>query len=380
MIRDVVIAGAGIGGLTLAIALRRRGVRVTIRERSRELGPAGAGLGLMPNGIKALSQLGLGAATVAAGQIIGLSAFMTDDGRRLGRAMDVGTLFESPSVALHRGRLHQILLGAVEPAIIGAGDAIVSYQQRNEGVVAVCSGGDRVETELLVGADGLHSAIRAQLVGDGAPEYAGYTSWRGVTPAGSVPAPHLVTESWGRGERFGIVDIGFGEIYWFAVAGAPAGGRDRDVRRELLARFGGWHHPIPALIEATPADRILRTDICDRRPIDRWHDGRVVLLGDAAHPMTPNLGQGASQAIEDAIVLDRCLADEDTLEAALMRYERRRVTRANEIVRASRQFGVMAQWRNPLAVALRNTAWRLSALAPASMMSAQARKLVEVEL
>ena len=102
--------------------------------------------------------------------------------------------------------------------------------------------------------------------------------------------------------------IGFGEIYWFAVADAPPGGKDVDVRRELMARFGSWHQPVAAIIEATPPDRILRTDICDREPIERWHAGRVVLIGDAAHPMTPNLGQGAGQAIEDAVVLDACLA------------------------------------------------------------------------
>ena len=380
MIRDVVIAGAGIGGLTLAIALRRRGVRVTVLERSPELAPAGAGLALMPNGLEALSQLGLAPATLAAGHVLRRSAFMTPGGRMLGRALDIGAIFDVPSVALHRGRLHQVLLQAVEPGIVRTGDAVVSYEQREGSVAAICASGERFETDLLVGADGLHSALRARLVGDGDPVYAGYTSWRGVTPAGSVPPPPLVTESWGRGERFGIVDIGFGEIYWFAVADAPPGGRDRDARRELLSRFGRWHEPIRALIEATPADRILRTDICDRPPIDRWHDGRVVLLGDAAHPMTPNIGQGASQAIEDAVVLDRCLAAGAPLEAALTRYEGRRVARANGIARASRQFGAMAQWRNPLAVALRNTAWRLSALAPASIMSARARKLAEVEL
>ena len=380
MIRDVVIAGAGIGGLTLAIALRRRGVRVAVLERSPEIRPVGAGLGLMPNGLTALSQLGLAPAMLAAGRIIRQSAFMTPTGRMLGRAMDVEKLFDAPSVALHRSRLHRVLLDAVGPEIIRTGNAVAAYEQRNGSVVVVCANGDRIDTELLVGADGLHSAVRARLVGDGDPAYAGYTSWRGVTPAGSVSAPPLVTETWGRGERFGIVDIGFGEIYWFAVADAPAGGRDHDVRRELLARFGGWHQPIRAIIEATPPERILRTDILDRPPIDRWHDGRVVLLGDAAHPMTPNIGQGASQAIEDAIVLDRGLAGHESLADALTAYEQRRVGRANGIVRASRQFGVMAQWRNPVAVALRSTAWRLSALAPASIMSGQARRLAEVEL
>jgi 2-polyprenyl-6-methoxyphenol hydroxylase-like FAD-dependent oxidoreductase len=183
-----------------------------------------------------------------------------------------------------------------------------------------------------------------------------------------------MTESWGRGERFGIVGIGFGEIYWFAVANAPPGRADTDVQRELLARRGRWHEPIAAIIAATPADRIVRTDIGDRDPIERWHDGPVVLVGDAAHPMTPNLGQGAGQAIEDAVVLDRCLSAEPTSEKALLRYEAERVARANSIVVASRRVGTVAQWRHPVAVWLRNVGMRLT---PSSVALAQARKLMQ---
>jgi 2-polyprenyl-6-methoxyphenol hydroxylase-like FAD-dependent oxidoreductase len=170
------------------------------------------------------------------------------------------------------------------------------------------------------------------------------------------------------------VPIGFGEIYWFAVADAPPDGRDTNVSRELMARFGSWHEPVAAIIEATPAERILRTDIYDRAPIDCWHSGRVVLLGDAAHPMTPNLGQGAGQAIEDAVVLDDCLARAATIEDALTRYEQRRVARANGIVRASRQFGAIAQWSNPVAAWLRD---RLMSLTPPSAAIRQASRLME---
>jgi 2-polyprenyl-6-methoxyphenol hydroxylase-like FAD-dependent oxidoreductase len=186
-----------------------------------------------------------------------------------------------------------------------------------------------------------------------------------------------MTESWGRGERFGIVNIGSGEIYWFAVANAEAGGTDADVREELLARFGGWHEPVAAIVRATPAARILRTDISDRDPIDCWHRGPVVLLGDAAHPMTPNLGQGAGQAIEDAVVLDQCLSAGPTIDAAVRRYEVRRVSRANRLVLASRRFGAIAQWQNPAAVWLRDTGMRLT---PASVAISQARRIMQAEI
>jgi 2-polyprenyl-6-methoxyphenol hydroxylase-like FAD-dependent oxidoreductase len=376
VISHVVVAGAGIGGLTLAIALRARGRTVTVLERAHELGPVGAGLGLAPNALKALGRIGLQAAVAAAGERIRRTAIRTSSGRIIG-TMDAAELLGESGVAVHRARLHQVLLDALGPGVIHTGTPVVGYEQHEDRVTAVCGDGRRVDGDLLVGADGVHSMLRAQLVGDGEPVYAGYTSWRGVTPAGSVPAPDAVTETWGRGERFGIVSIGFGEIYWFATADTPSGGRDDDVRRELLARFGRWHPPIRAVIDATPASRILRTDICDRPPIDRWHDGRVVLLGDAAHPMTPNMGQGAGMAIEDAVVLDQCLAGGLSLESALQQYEQRRVGRANAVARASRRFGAIAQWRNPVAAAVRNGAFRLM---PRSSMIAQARKLAQVDL
>ena len=376
MISDVVIAGAGIGGLTLAVALKRRGVRVTIFEREAEIRPAGAGLALGPNAVAALTQLGLGEATLEAGAVINRSAIRDAAGRPLGAEIDVARLAKDLGahfVALHRARLHQVLLNAVGPEAVRHGVAVLRYGPSADSVAVFGSDGTRMDTSLLVGADGLRSIVRAQLAGDGEPAYAGYTSWRGVTPPGAVPAPSRMSESWGHGERFGIVDIGFGQIYWFAVATAPPGGSDGEVRRELLSRFGGWHEPVRAIIESTPAAQILRTDICDRKPVQCWHDGRVVLMGDAAHPMTPNLGQGAGQAIEDAVVLDRCLANADDLDLALRQYELLRISRANRMVRSSRALGAFAQLQHPVAVWLRNTAMRLT---PTSVALAQARRVM----
>jgi len=236
----------------------------------------------------------------------------------------------------------------------------VGYAQDADSVEVRLDDGTKVHTDLLVGADGLRSRVRAQMVADGEPLYAGYTSWRGVAAAAELLPGAETSETWGRGARFGIVPIGHGEVYWFAVAAAPPGGADTDVKAELLQRYRGWHAPIQELISATPADRIVRTDITDRPPISRWVDGRVALLGDAAHPMTPNLGQGGCQAIEDAVVLAECLSGHSDLPAALAEYQTRRVPRANGIVSASLRVGKMAQWSNPLACRLRDTAMRLT--------------------
>ena len=353
---------------------------MTALERSPELRTAGAGLGLGPNAIKGFERIGLATAILRAGATIRRAAILDSDGRVLGAEIDVARLqteIGAAQIAIHRTRLHDALLAAVGAHAVRLDFAVARYDQRDGRVVVDSDAGQRLEADLLVGADGLRSAVRAQLVGDGEPVYAGYTSWRGITPPGAIAPPARMTESWGRGERFGMVDVGFGEIYWFAVANAAAGGTDTDVQRELLARFATWHDPIPAIIAATPASRILRTDITDRPPIECWHAGRVVLLGDAAHPMTPNLGQGACQAIEDAVVLDQCLSGDGPHEAALRRYEARRIARVNALVRASRRLGAIAQWRNSIAVWLRNTGMRL---APSSVVMAQTRRMLHTDL
>jgi 2-polyprenyl-6-methoxyphenol hydroxylase-like FAD-dependent oxidoreductase len=365
--------------LTAAIALARAGIRVRVLERASAIEPAGAGLALQPNAMTVLAALGLDDAVAAAGATLTRAVLLDPPGRPLGPETRMERIFESTTarvVAVHRARLHDVLLAAAGSGVVRTGVRVTGYEQTAAGVTVIADDATRLETELLVGADGLHSAVRAQLIGDEPPRYAGYTSWRGVTPAGAVAPPDRVTETWGRGERFGIVDIGFGEIYWFAVADAPPGGVDGDVRTELRSRFSRWHTPVPAVLDATPADRILRTDIFDRDPITRWHDGRVVLLGDAAHPMTPNLGQGAAQAIEDAGALAASLAAASTLEDGLRAYEAARVHRTRAFVLASRRFGEIAQWRHPLAVCARDLLMRLT---PEWALVAQARRMLATE-
>jgi 2-polyprenyl-6-methoxyphenol hydroxylase-like FAD-dependent oxidoreductase len=215
MVSDVVIAGAGIGGLTLAVALQRRGSRVRVFERANQLTAAGAGIALPANGVKALQKLGLDAAVTRAGMVVERAVILDWRGRQLGSEVDLTDVYRSMGaslVALHRGRLHAVLLDAVGGGVVTTGAQVTSFDQNRESVHVGLVGGQRVDAGLLVGADGLHSSVRAQLVGTAPPVYSGYTSWRGVTPGNSVRPPDRTSESWGRGERFGIVPIGFGEI------------------------------------------------------------------------------------------------------------------------------------------------------------------------
>src|SRR5262245_21311886 len=188
--RRIVIAGAGIGGLTLAAALRRRGVDVAVLERAASLDPIGAGITVQANAMVALSRLGLDRAVAGAGIALGGVAALDPRGRPLGPAVDVGALsaeLGAPTIAIHRGRLHRVLQVAAG-VDVRLGAAVVAYEPRDDGVLVKSTAGD-LEAALLVGADGLHSAVRAQMIGDGEPVYAGYTSWRGVTTAGRGEVP-----------------------------------------------------------------------------------------------------------------------------------------------------------------------------------------------
>ena len=194
--------------------------------------------------------------------------------------------------------------------------------------------------------------MRSHLHASEPPRYAGCTAWRSV-----VPFEHeriRASETWGDGNLFGQVPISGNRVYWYAAKNCPEGGRSLHAKQDLRAIFGGWHEPIGDLIEAADESTILRNDIYDRPPLQTWGKGRITLVGDAAHPMTPFLGQGACPALEDAVVLGDCLSNTADVPAGLQEYERRRVPRANAFVVRSRWVGQMARVRNPILVAMRN--------------------------
>jgi 2-polyprenyl-6-methoxyphenol hydroxylase-like FAD-dependent oxidoreductase len=348
----VLIAGGGIGGLTLGVALRRAGIAFRIFERAPAMLKVGAGISMQSNAMLAFRTLGIDSQVAAAGQQINAGGILTPQNETLNSMMvrEVSEMAGAPMITLHRGLLQDVLHQEVGDDCLTLGAKVEGYRDGPDGVFVKLADGTEVRGDLLVAADGLRSAVRAQMVQEPAPRYSGYTSWRGVCEVSDGVRPDYTSESWGPGVRFGVVPIGNGQTYWFATANAPEHGVDQpDARTELLKRFAGWHAPIPQLIENTPNSAILRTDIHDRPPIQQWSKGRVVLLGDAAHPMTPNMGQGGCQAVEDAVVLARCLAVEAELPAALARYQSLRVKRANEFVTRSYRIGQIGQWKNPAA-------------------------------
>ena len=378
----VLVAGAGIGGLSAAITLRRAGFEVAVLERAPELGGVGAGLLLAANAQKALGRLGLAGAVATLGAPASAFRIRSWDGGLLADnpAGELEKKIGTPSVAVHRADLQALLIRAAGEGTLRLGAEVEGFEQDEAGVAVYLAGGGEERSDLLVGADGLRSRVRASLFGPKGPRYAGYTAWRAVVEPGEELLPWGTGfESWGRGARFGCANIGGGRIYWFATQNAPEGEKDdppggpTGPRATLLQNFGTWHSPIGDLIRAADEDAILRTDIYDREPLGGpWGRGRVTLLGDAAHPMTPDLGQGAAQALEDTVVLARCLQEAGATADALWRYERLRSTRTAMVVRRSRRLGRVGQLENPLLCVLRN---RALAMTPPK---AQLRQLEEV--
>ncbi|WP_330465651.1 FAD-dependent monooxygenase [Streptomyces longwoodensis] len=363
--RHVVVAGGGIGGLTAAVALSRRGWRVTVCERAPALTGAGAGIVLAPNALRALDSIGLRTGAWAGDAPLGPVGLRTPDGAWLSRADSraLAARHGLSSCAVHRAVLIDALAGALPPGTVRLGVPVTGVHDAGGPVVVSTTAGD-LRADVLVAADGLRSVLRAQLFpGHPGLRHAGEAGWRTVLPGAGLPRPQAA-ETWGAGERFGVVPLVDGRIYVYATAVTGPAARPADHHAELTRRFGAWHDPIPALLDrldpgtAEPVG-ILHHDFHELAvPLPRFHAGRVALLGDAAHAMTPNLGQGGCQAVEDAVVLAHLLARDPDVPSALAAYTRARHRRTVRVSRRSRRIGELARLSHPLAVSLRNLAVR----------------------
>ncbi len=364
--------------MAAALALHRIGIQAIVYERAAVLREAGAGMMLWPNATRVLQELGV-LDRVAAHSGPNRNFLVRASRGEVLMNIALGT-FDVPALCTRRSDLLAALLSAVpqgsirlgrEVARIVAGPEVAGPEK----VRLEFATGEIAEHDAVIGADGIRSRVRTQVLGQIEPVYRGYTVWRGVAHyfGQSVPAGSN-SETWGRGHRFGILDTGRNRFTWYATANVPESHADDPAGRkaELARMFSGWHEPVPHLIESTPEEAILKNGAYDLPPLPRWGQGRITLLGDAAHPCTPNLGQGGCMALEDAMALAKAMARESSLESALRAYESARRRRTRHVQQRSLLMGRIGQWENRIVVAGRRT---VTSLLPARWFERNLRKM-----
>jgi len=368
--RRAVVVGAGIGGVTAAAALGRRGWRVTLLERAPELGEVGAGISVWPAALEVLKGLGVTERIADAGVDSVQAGLRRPDGKWL---VEVDPSVLEVPMLIHRARLHEAITASLgDHVTVRTGVTVIGVTQDVRQATVTTTAGEDFEADLVVAADGIRSAIRTSLHPEYAgPRYSGYTAYRGIS---AVERPGDGGETWGRGLRFGYVPLVDGRVYWYATANvaerSPAGpdGHFGDVGR----LFGDWHDPIPAVLGATKPAAVMRNDLYDlATPLVPFVSGRVVLLGDAAHAMTPNLGQGACAAIQDAGALANLLGQYGEQPAALAAYDAERRRATARLVKRSRLVGAVGQVDNRVARVSRDAV--LTVVGQAARLAARRR-------
>ena len=356
----VCVVGAGIGGLATAVALQRAGLEAHVYEAAEAGADVGKGIWVPPNAMRVLDRLGLADAVSSRGVALDRLAVLTSGGRELQSVdgAEVRDRYGYATVSVLRADLHRALERALAPGTLHWGRRCTGVRADGPRPV-VTFGQDAVEADLVVGADGVRSVVREAVAPGARLRYAGQTCTLGIARLGlPVPLARSARELWGGASRFGFSPVRPDAVYWFApVSGPPVGGTrpvDRAHLDGLRRRYAGFADPVPALLEhSDPADAV-QVDLQDLAPLPRWHRGRVVLVGDAAHAMTPNLGQGGAQSIEDAHALARALAAHPDPAVALARYEAARRPRATRVARTARWLGRAAHLRPRWARALRD--------------------------
>jgi 2-polyprenyl-6-methoxyphenol hydroxylase-like FAD-dependent oxidoreductase len=352
----IIIIGGGIGGAATALALIRVGLEPVVYERTQVLREVGAGIALWANATYILKNLGLLEAALQVGYLTTNYQFNSQCGKEL---INVPiNSFELPVVGIHRAELHQLLWRNVPREKFHLGETFERFEQQHDRVHAYFASGLEVEGDALIGADGLRSEVRANLLGDIPPTYRNFKSWRGLTDY--VPSAYrsgYIQEFLGSGKGFGFMMLGKGKMYWYAAATAPESQPDAALGRkqQLETMYQDWFPAILELVAATDEANILTTDLYDRPPARPWSKRNITLLGDAAHPMLPTMGQGACTALEDAYVVAKCLEEHHDPIAAFQHYEALRFPRTKAIIEQSLRSGKMGELKNPFAVYLRNT-------------------------
>lgn len=351
MREPITIIGAGIGGLTTALVLKNKGFMVTVYESAPEIHPVGAGIIMASNAMQIFQKLGLRQEIEWAGHQINSLKIANE------MLQPISILDLSPykdrygvcNVAIHRADLQEILAEAVGKEDLRLAKRLIKIEEK-EMFTLTFEDNTQLENKIVIGADGIHSIIRKQLFEPSEIRHLGQICWRGVLETGLAEKyPHQAIETWGKGKRFGFVKISHNQLYWFAVLNSGL-----DTGAGLAELFKEFHPDILEMVTRTSAEDIFESNIIDLRPISKWHRGNLCLLGDAAHATTPNLGQGACQAVEDAFALGQILSSGKSVENAFADYEKVRIKKARYIVNTSYTLGRVAHIENSFFIWLRN--------------------------
>jgi 2-polyprenyl-6-methoxyphenol hydroxylase-like FAD-dependent oxidoreductase len=366
MAQHILVIGAGITGLATAVALQRHGHEVSVIEERTDTS-SGAGISIWPNALAALDEIGLGDAVREAGGRVTAGALRWRDGtwlRHPARERLVKALGE-PLVVIRRSALTKVLADALADGTVHTGLSVRELVTTADGVRVTLSDSTTRAASAVIGADGTRSVVARHLNGTLADRYVGYTAWRGV--ADCAIDPDVAGEVLGPGIEFGHVPLGPDLTYWFATERAPRGAVAPQGELDYLkARFASWADPIPAVLAATDPDDVLRNDLYDRDQVRQWSRGRVLVVGDAAHPMRPHLGQGGCQGLEDAAVLARFVDGDEDMAAAFGRFAAFRRPRVRGLVRESKLVGQIVNLRPTV---LSGLAGRATVLVPEAMMT-----------
>ncbi|BAY10883.1 FAD-dependent oxidoreductase [Calothrix sp. NIES-2098] len=346
-VEKIAIIGAGPGGLATAIALRNQGFDVQVYEKAQEFRPAGTGLGLTPNGLNCLEAIspGIVESLKSAGCELRQSALKNVNGETI-RTNTAKYLekYGQTFIIIWWWNLQQVLASRLPSEIIHLNHRCIGFQQNDRSVEIYFDGGNTVNADFVIGADGVNSAIRETLTGEGQPNYLRSMCWRSV-----IKYNHDLFNSndliFVKGNRqfMYLLNVGDGYTSWISRKFLPDYSLSQSaeqVKSRILNELKDWDKSFRAVVEATPAEQIMEHPICDRPPLTHWSRGRVTLLGDAAHPMAPALAQGANSTFEDAYELQACLSQESHLEAALNRYEQRCIERT-QVIQARSALGEM---------------------------------------
>lgn len=344
------IIGAGIGGLSTALAFEEKGINYEIFEKAPELLEIGAGIWLAPNALQVFESLGVLDEIKSKGNSIDRITIAKADLSPLSDNCQnsVQDSFGYATIAIHRAELQKLLIEKIPKNKIHLGKSFKSFSQPNpEKVKITFDDNSESETGFLIGADGINSKIRKQLFPESSMRYSGQICWRGVADFElDKTYKNRGMELWGNQIRFGISKISKDKVYWFAVALASPNLKSEHnlIQEELLGMFTDFHPLVKQLIATTPQNQILKNDINDLKPLKKWYKGNICLIGDAGHATTPNMGQGGAQAIEDAYCLSH-LIHHRPRQNVFESFQQKRQKKVNSIVKQSWTTGKMAHWK-----------------------------------